>query len=487
MISASLLIVPTIAAALVWIINSDRARRFLLVLTAAINLLLSGASCLIEPGELFRGWIAPDEISKLFFCITGIVFLAASVQTVKYLHREAEKRKHSPKKAYEDDEMSERGFISCLLIFLSTMNLVICASHTGLMWVAIEATTLASAPLIYFHKNNHSLEATWKYILICSVGIGLALLGNLMLYEAMQLNGIGTQMLIQDIIKNAGALNKGWLEASFILFLVGYGTKMGLAPMHTWLPDAYSESPSTVSALMSGALFNCSFLGLLRIHQICVSAGVGDFSQELLKIAGLLSMGIAAVFIIGQTDYKRMLAYSSVEHIGIMAFGIGTGGIAVYGSLLHTLNHSIVKTALFLTAGNILAAYGTRHISDVKAMVKEVPATGVLWMAGLLAICGFPPFGTFITELTIAKGAIESGNYLSAGLYIGFLALIFAGISKIMISMAMGSGCLVPEKQKSQLILPAAVLLVFSVVLGLYIPDWLSEAVGQISLKFGAQ
>ena len=215
-----------------------------------------------------------------------------------------------------------------MLIFLASMTLVTVSRHFGLLWIGVEATTLASAPLIYFHRHHRSLEATWKYLLICSVGIALALLGNFFLGAAADTSATGRPSLASriDLLKHAAAesrMAQGGLRA----MLVGYGTKMGLAPLHTWLPDAHSEAPSVVSALLSGALLNCAFLGILRIYQLCGAPARGDFARSPCSPLGIVSVAVGAVFILGQSDFKRLLAYSSVENMGLLAIGLGLGGI----------------------------------------------------------------------------------------------------------------------------------------------------------------
>ena len=333
----------------------------------------------------------------------------------------------------------EAVFAGCLLLFLATMTLVSVSRHLGLMWVGVEATTLASAPLIYFHRHHRSLEATWKYLLICSVGIALALLGNFFVaVAARSAGGPMIHLTIDDLVAHAGSLNPLWLKAAFLFFLVGYGTKMGLAPLHTWLPDAHSEAPSVVSALLSGALLNCAFLTILRAHSLLSAAGLAGFSSDLLVLFGLISMAVAAVFILGQADFKRMLAYSSVEHMGILSLGIGIGGVATFGAMLHAVNHSLTKAMLFLAAGNILALYRTKSTIRVRGVLRTLPATGVLWLAGFLAIVGSPPFGPFLSELTILKGVLDAGRPLVAVAYLSALAIVFVGMATIFLRMAYG-------------------------------------------------
>jgi hydrogenase-4 component F len=215
-----------------------------------------------------------------------------------------------------------------ILLLLAAMTLAILSRHLALQWVAIEATTLASAPLIYYHQNRRSLEAAWKYLILCSVGIAVALLG--IFFLRMTIQDGSHDLTLAALLERAGTLNHRWLSTAFIFMLVGYGTKMGLAPLHTWLPDAHSEAPSPVSAMLSGALLNCAFLGILRMQQICAAAGMASFGGDLLILFGLLH-GTGA-FILRQTDSKRMLAYSSVEHMGILYSGRRLGGLGLFGS-----------------------------------------------------------------------------------------------------------------------------------------------------------
>jgi hydrogenase-4 component F len=312
--------------------------------------------------------------------------------------------------------------------------------HWGLLWVAVEATTLASAPLIYFHRSPKSLEATWKYLMICSVGIALALLGNFFLMVAARGGSTGHLFLtIGNLEAHAKELDPLWLKAAFLLLLVGYGTKMGLAPLHTWLPDAHSEAPSFVSALLSGVLLNCAFLAILRGHSLLVKAGLGEFSQDLLVLFGLISMAVAALFIINQADYKRLLAYSSIEHMGILALGVGIGGFAGFGAMLHAVNHSAAKAMLFLAAGNTLAYFHTKSTLEVQGTLRLLPMTGMLWIIGLLAITGSPPFGAFVSEFAVLKGMIDTGRIAVAVFYLAALSIVFVGMSAVLLPIVYGT------------------------------------------------
>jgi hydrogenase-4 component F len=440
MISA-FFIIPFIGGLVSLLLPNDSMRRILLLVTAGFHTGFTIYSWFRKPEPFFYDWLLLDNLGLLFLSITSIIFLAVAFYCVGYLANEKEKQKH---KDFEENifftNASEAVFTGCLLIFLGTMSLITISNNFGLTWVAVEASTLASAPLIYFHRHHRSLEATWKYLMICSVGIALSLLGNFLLAVSLPTNQDEIISLnLTQVLANTGNLKLIYLKTAFIFFLVGYGTKMGLAPMHTWLPDAHSEAPSVVSALLSGALLNCSFLGILRAYQVCNAAGLADFCNELLILLGLLSMAVATIFILGQVDFKRMLAYSSIEHMGIMALGVGLGGVATFGSFIHSVNHSFTKAMLFMISGNILSAYHTKNISEVKGVIKELPVSGVLWMAGFLSITGFPPFGTFLSEFTILKGALERGYFAVAIIYLILIAIIFIGMAISILGMSHGN------------------------------------------------
>lgn len=488
----ALILVPALAGLAAFIIKADPPRRALLAAAAAAHALLSAASLARSPSPALSGWLALDAPGLLFLGITSALFLAAALYGAGYLKREERGRRRDFEEGVFFANAPEAVFTGCLLLFLATMTLVAASRHFGLLWVAVEATTLTSAPLIYFHRHHRSLEATWKYLLICSVGIALALLGNFLLAVAAE--GSSREpatMLLPDLVASAGRFNIPWLKASFLLLLVGYGTKMGLAPLHTWLPDAHSESPSVVSALLSGALLNCAFLGILRGHQVLVAAGEGDFGRRLLTGFGLISMAVAGVFILGQSDYKRMLAYSSVEHMGILALGVGLGGAATFGAMLHAVNHSLAKGMLFLLAGNILAAYRTKAAAEVRGVIRLLPATGLLWVAGFLAITGTPPFGPFLSELTILKAALDQGRFRVAAAYLLFLAVIFVGMATMVLRMAQGAASKAPagppRREAALAVAPPMVLALAVLILGVYVPEALSDAAHAAARALGGE
>lgn len=472
---AAIVLLPALVALCVWLIGRQRFSKTALIMTSVVHLVLVTRLWFIPAKPMFNSWFQLDSLGLIFLTILSFLFLNASFYCLGYLRRKEEPRAGR----------TDRFFIGCLLFFLSTMTLVTVCQHFEMIWVAIEATTLASAPLIYFHRNRGSIEATWKYLIICSVGIAVALLGNFFLSVSISTavadGGEKWSMLTSDLLRiapNIAGDSARWLKISFVFLFVGYGTKMGLAPLHTWLPDAHSEAPAPVSALLSGALLNCAFLGILRALQVCIAAGLGDFAKALIVGFGVFSVCISAVFLARQNDFKRMLAYSSVEHMGILSIGTALGGSAIFGSLLHAVNHSLTKAMLFFSAGNIYTFYRTRSSSLVRGMLKDLPFTGTLWFIGLFAITGLPPFGLFTSKFTILKVAFEQGKYLLAGVILFLLAVVFVGMSAVFLRMILGeasdegqSVSRSANRESFYTALPPLLLVIISLVLGLFIPN----------------
>lgn len=418
-------------------------------------------------------YINIDNLGHLFLLLTSVIFTLTSIYSLGYFPL---------KRRTETHEAGGHIYVSCMLFFLATMTLSALTLHIGIIWIAIEATTLATAPLIYYNQSKRSLEAAWKYLLICSVGIAIALLGIFFIAAACQ--GTGADLSLPSLVAHAGELNQKLLRVGFILVLIGFGTKMGLAPMHNWLPDAHSEAPSPISALLSGTLLNCALLGILRVTEICHAAGLDAFTGRLFVIFGLMSLFIAAVFISYQKDYKRLLAYSSIEHMGVIALGIGVS--ADFAGLLHVVGHSLTKALLFMAAGNIYIMYRTKKVAEVGGLLKTSPATGVLFAVGSLAIIGMPPFLPFISEFLILKKGLDGGHYTSMALYLLFLGIIFVSMSKSVSKMVFGNrretiwGGL-PGTVVAPLFVLAALVLGF----GLYLPGTLSRLLESAASVFG--
>ncbi|HAP43895.1 MAG: hydrogenase [Spirochaetes bacterium GWD1_61_31] len=457
----AMILVPLLFAGFAALWPSNRWRPWVLPAGAVVYAVLA-ALVLVQPATnpAPEAWLALDALGRLMLLAVSTLFLFCSFYAVGYLKERA--------------SLNNRVFVSCFMAFAAVLSLVVWARHLGLLWVAIEAITLVSAPLIYFKKDKQSIEATWKYLLVGSVGIALALFGTFFLaYSRLAVAGEASLML-GELLANAASLSRPWLRAAFILLLVGYGTKIGLAPMHTWKPDAYGEAPGVVGALFAGGVTSCAFLAFLRVYQICVAAGETVFVSRLLLFMGLFSMLVAGLFMIGQRDFKRLLAYSSVEHMGILMIGLGIGGGALFGAMLHVVTNGLTKGVLFLTAGNIDRAYGSKNTENVRGALKRLPVSAGLFLAGFLAITGSPPFGPFVSEFTILTGAVQSGRWLTAGLYLLLLLLVFIGMGKTVLKVTQGEvpPDLGPGRPRERLLtlLPAIGFLALSLLLGLYIP-----------------
>jgi hydrogenase-4 component F len=406
--------------------------------------------------------ITPEGLLSLL--VISLLFFLISIYTIAYLTAA--------------DIQTENVFTGSMLLFLATMTMVTLSDHIMVMWIAIEATTLASAPLIYTHRSAAALEATWKYVLICSVGIAMALLGSVLITVSMDIVNVDAPISFSAMAEVARSMDPLWLKAGFVFILVGYGTKMGLAPMHTWLPDAHSEAPSPASALLSGVLLNCAYLGIFKTNKIMHAAGLSDFSGPILIVFGLISIMAAATFILKQTEYKRMLAYSSIENMGIIAFGTGIGGLGAYGAMICLIHHSLIKSSLFLTSGNILLGFGSRLIDQIGSLASRMPKSFVAFFGGFAAISGFPPFGIFIGELMIIIGAFRTGNHLAGGLFIFSLCVIFAGFANNIMKISFNaSETSIQIGETANLIWPQYALLLTSVVLCFWMPDTLYQTI----------
>ena len=465
--------VPLLAAAVAFAIPSERWRPTVLIPAAAAHLLVTFVAIADTGGGALGGWLELDAPGRLVLLLVSVLFFLCAVYAVGYLRLRSELR--------------NRVFVSCLLLFLAMASLVICSQHLGIMWVAIEATTLATAPLIYFNRTPRSIEATWKYLLVCSVGIAIALLGSFFLAYASL--GQGSSLLFGDLLQRAPGLNRVWLQAAFVLLLVGYGTKMGLAPMHTWKPDAYGEAPGVVGALLAGGLTNCAFLAILRVFHLCQAAGAGAHASRLLVLFGLISIAVGAVFVLGQRDFKRMLAYSSVEHMGILVLGVGIGGLALTGALFHMINNGLTKGVLFLSAANIHRAFDSKSSDRVQGAMRRLPLSGTVFLLGFFAITGSPPFGPFVSEFMILSGAFAAQRFVVGGGFLLLLLVVFMGMGRTVLAVVQGRPSAAAEATpyRDGLLtgLPALVSLGLVLLLGLQMPAPFQALLSQAAAFLG--
>ena len=425
----AILIFPLIACLILFFIKSKKLNDFALIayaifhLVISISLYLKKINLETSATKLFGPYFSVDSLNILFLLILSVIFAGVAFYNKSYF------------KNTDRSDKAHTYYSIAILLFIFSMTGTILSANLALSWVFIEATTLASAYLIYFNKTKHALEAAWKYVFICSIGIALAFVGIILL-------SIGTgsinSLFFNDLYINAGKIVPFWLKLSFVFILVGFGTKMGLAPVHAWLPDAHSEAPSPVSALLSATLLNSAFLIILRFYKLMELTHLDYFAKILLVSMGLLSLFITAVFVFNINNYKRMLAYSSIENMGIIAIGIAVGGLGIYAAMLHLLAHSLIKSSFFLTAGNILKQFKVKKISEISGILKQDKPTGWLWIACFVGIAGIPPSPLFLSEFLLLKAMIERDQIPLAIIFAILLTIIIFGIGKSVIKMSFG-------------------------------------------------
>jgi len=421
-----------------------------------------------------QGWWYADGLSAYIVVIVSGSALVVALYSTRYLRRQIRRGKVDGRQLWL--------YYLLLNVFLFTMMLVLLSNNLGVLWIGSEATTLATAFLVAFYERESSIEAAWKYVIICSVGITLALFGIILTYfSALHVVPVtGNALNWSSLMLVAKELDPAVLKLAFIFVLVGFGTKAGLAPMHTWKPDAYGQAPTPISALMAAGLVNVALYSLMRFYILVNKAVDGGFAPTLLMIFGLVSMGVAVPFVLVQKDFKRLLAYSSVEHVGIIVFALGIGTpLAYFGALLHLLNNAIAKILLFLTIGNIRMAYNSKMMRKVTGAIKVVPVSATLLIVGVFAVTGWPPFGIFVSEFTIVAAGFSNGNMVPVVFFIGFITTIFVGFIYYASRMVFGEpNAPVNGGDADGLSLLLLGLLVAALLLlGVYIPPQLQQCI----------
>jgi hydrogenase-4 component F len=371
-------------------------------------------------------------------------------------------------------------------VFVFTMLLVLLTNNIGILWVAMEAATLATMLLVSLYRTPASVEAAWKYFILCGVGIAQALFGTILLYLASEkvLGAGGGALLWTELNQVKGGLEPTVLSIAFVFLIVGYGTKVGLAPLHNWLPDAHAEGPTPISAVLSGLLLNIALYAIVRCKVLVDGALGTPFAGNLMMGFGLLSVVIAAFFLSRQRDIKRMFAYSSIEHMGLATFAFGMGGpVATFAALLHMTVHSLTKSALFFTVGHATQKTGTQVMDDIRGLVVTNPAIGWGMMLGTLAILGMPPFGVFASEFLIITTAMSEQPWAAPILLIA-LAVAFASMFKRVQGMVFGETT-AKRLPHSPALIPVFLHLAIVLMLGIYIPPYLAEWYRQAARLIG--
>ncbi len=463
-----LILVPLVAGGAAFAWRDDRTRPWLLPAAGAIHMLLAVSLMIRAPESLLHPWLGFDPLARAMLPAVSLLFAACAAYAVPYLRLRRER--------------PNRVFVTVLLAALGLMSAAHMARHLGVLWITAEALTLCAVPLLHFNSTPRALEATWKYLLVGGSGMALSLLGSFCLGYASLHGGGKGDLTFTALTAPAAALSRPWVLIAWVFLLAGYGTKLGLAPMHTWKPDAYGEAPGIVGAMLAGGVTTVAFSALLRVGAVLDAAGEGVVVTRSLMAIGLFSILIAALFLLSVRDFKRMLAYSSIEHMGILSLAAALGPAGVWTAFFHLWNNCMTKGALFLAAGNLHRAAGARTIHDVSGMGAVTPRSAALFVAGVLAVTACPPFGPFFSELLILKSALDTGHRLGAGLFLVCLLLAFLGLTRVAFAIVYGRPRELARRtsrrfrETAALVGPPAVLLAAALWLGLATPETLRDA-----------
>jgi hydrogenase-4 component F len=429
----------------------------------------------------YLSYLRVDAVSAIFLLATGFLYGAVAVYAVGYA------------KGHHD-----RRFYAGLNLFAWAMLAAPLMSSLALLWIAIEVTTIISALLVAIEDTDGAAEAAWKYVLIASAGLGLALLGTVFAYYAgSQVLGEHYDLAIQPLIAAGPHLPATPVRLAFLLALLGYGTKVGLFPVHTWLPDAHSEAPTPVSALLSGSLLAVSFYAILRFYQFTAAAGKGGgevgggFPRDALLAFGVASLLLAALYVFGQRDVKRLLAYSSVEHMGILAIGVSFGApVALAGVMLHVLAHAAAKGNAFMGAGVLVTKFGSKRISEIRGGLDLLPWSGPLFLLAVFALSAMPPSGIFRSEFQIVYGGLGSGNYAAAAVLIVLVTVAFFGLTasatQMLFTPAPAQQALTRGEPSAWMVVPVLAGIAVLFILGIHPPGELTGLIDRAVLQLGA-
>jgi hydrogenase-4 component F len=473
---AWLLVIPIVLAlaafAARWLGAAGRAvaeMAHLLSVSGVLVASLVSVGAVLSNGPVFGlgRWLHLDPLGAVFLLIIGVVGFLVGLYSVGYTRHDLA--------AGDLDQERLTAYYGLFSLFLFSMLLVVTANNIIMMWVAVEATTLGSAFLVGIYGRPASLEAAWKYVIVCTVGVAFGLYGTILVYADTYtlLQTPGSAVLWTEIMQHTQALDPALIKMAFVFVLVGFGTKTGLFPMHAWLPDAHSEAPSPVSALLSAVLLNCALLVVLRFTAITDGALGAGFAQTLLVIFGAISVAAAALFMTVQRDLKRLLAYSSMENMGLVALAFGLGGPAgIFAGLLHAVNHSLVKALLFLTAGNLAVRYHTRRLERLQGLLQVMPASAVLLIVGALALVGVPPFNVFVSKFFIVTAGLGTPLTWLVVACLVPLTIVFAAFFRVLGGGLFGQR---PEEVTRRevhwlMVVPSAALAALVIGLGLYLP-----------------
>ncbi len=479
------LLIPLLSAIVMAFMPNLRLSSWLNVTVSSANFVVSALLMLkvMEHGAFKNNWFQIDEFNVYLVVLTTFVAMTTSIFSRPYME-------HVCHMGWTNKK-GMRLYHSMYQLFQFTMLAALTTNNLGVLWISVEGATLATVLLVSLYRTPEAIEAAWKYFMLCGTGIAMALFGTVLLYFAAQhIPGFDAEQGLtwSVLFESSKQMHPVIISIAFVFLLVGYGTKVGLVPLHNWLPDAHSEGPTPMSAVLSGLLLNVALYAVIRMKMIVdnalVSSNHPHLAGYMLMSFGLLSFVVAAFFLHRQRDIKRMFSYSSIEHMGLMTFAFGIGGpLATFAGLFHMLVHSLTKSAIFVTVGHATHISGTQNIEKIRGLIRTQPSVGWPLLLGVAAIAGFPPFGIFTSEFLLLIATMKSWPWLAPILLIG-LAIAFAGLFRFLHPMVYGE---VPDGQQAVKanMWPVILHLILVLWLGLYIPDtlanWLNEATRFIS------
>jgi hydrogenase-4 component F len=476
----ALLLVPLAAGIICAILPARNAK------AASAVTVVSGVACFalvlaLVPAAAhhdlsYLSYLRVDAVSAIFLLATSFLYAAVAVYAVGYLKRH--------------EDLYAKRFYAGLNLFAWAMLAAPLMSSLALLWIAVEVTTIISALLVAIEDTDGAAEAAWKYMLIASAGLGLALLATVFAYYAgSQVLGEHYNLAIQPLIQAGAHLPHTPVRLAFLLALLGYGTKVGLFPVHTWLPDAHSEAPTPVSALLSGSLLAVSFYAILRFYQVAAATLGSGFPRDALLAFGVASLLLAALYVFGQRDIKRLLAYSSVEHMGILTIGVSFGApVALAGVMLHVLAHAAAKGNAFMGAGVFTVKFGSKQISALRGGLDVLPWSGPLFLLAIFALSAMPPSGIFRSEFQIVYGGLGSSNYAAAAVLVVLVTVAFFGLTASVTGMLLTPAPrgLARSEPSAWMVVPVVAGVVVLFILGLHPPAELTGLIYRAVAELGA-
>lgn len=490
----ALMAVPLVASALMLVLPSRRVPG---VVFEGLNVASSAVVCVTALGvsvfvvnsaaplQALGLWFCCDALSCVFVCLIGVIGLVASLSSVPYIRHDVEQGRLDAKRV--------KIYYVFFQLFVASMLIAVLSNNIVLMWVGIELTTLVGAVLVgIYHKEGPSLEAGWKYLIICTAGVAFGILG-IMLVSASAQGAFDTEssaFFWSELIAHADACDQMLLQAGFACAIIGFGTKAGLFPLHTWLPDAHSEAPAPVSAMLSGVLLKCAILAIIRFDAVAIHAGAGAFASFVLLVFGAITVCFAAFAVYAQTDLKRKLAYSSCENVGLIVLCLGFGGpVGIAVALLHCVFHGLTKALMFCLSGNVIMRYGTRDTAKLEGIAKAMPVTGVLMGAGLLALSGMPPFAMFLSEVFSFVAGVQSGLSWLVVIIGLALTVVIAAFVRVLVGCVAGKapGGMKRKDVSAIALVPQAILLGIILWFGIAMPQTALLGIEQASVSVSVQ